>query len=378
MFIDSPQKTIAFSVLLLIAIGLIFIYSVSGPYGLEEKHTRWYYFFKQLIFAVIAVSVMIVCSRLDYHFLLKYSPALILIALVMLVLVLNAKEKQEVQRWIDLGFIQFQPSEFFKVAAVMYLASIAAKVHLRRIEPKKLIIRAIPLAAGLSLIIKQPDLGTLAAVFIIMAAVSFIAGLKLRYIAIVTASVAVMGALMVFGKDYEKDRLTDFAAILQNPLADHNQEGLGGGFYQVKQSLISIGSGGLFGRGLGEGGQKNLFLPAPHTDFIFASSAEEGGMLLCLLVLVLYMMFFIGALRVALAATDIEGLLLASGMAVMIISQAGINIGVAVGLLPVTGITLPFFSYGGSSLVVSCAATGMILSVARHGCRPELNRMGAL
>jgi len=374
MFIGSPQKTIAFSVLLLIATGLVFIYSVSGPYGLEEKHSRWYYFFRQLIFAVIAIAVMIVCSRMDYRNLLRFSPALIVIALGMLVLVLNTKEKQEVRRWIDLGFVQFQPSEFFKVAAVMYLANLAAKVHLRRLEPKKLMFRAVLPAAGLVLIIKQPDLGTLAAVFIIIAAISFIGGLKLRYIAIVAAAVLVMGSLMVFGKGYEKDRLTDYAAILKDPLADHTGPGLSGGFYQVKQSLISIGSGGLFGRGLGEGSQKNLFLPAPHTDFIFASSAEEGGMLLCLFILGLYMMFFFGAIRVASLATDIEGLLLATGMAIMIVSQAAINIGVAVGLLPVTGITLPFFSYGGSSLVISCAAAGMILSVARHGCRPELNR----
>jgi len=150
------------------------------------------------------------------------------------------------------------------------------------------------------------------------------------------------------------------------------------GYYQNRQSLISIGSGGIVGRGLGGGGQKNLFLPAPHTDFIFSASAEEGGFLLCGFILSLLLIVCFGSLKIATKAADMRGFLLAAGLGVMIAFQGVINIGVALGLLPITGITLPFFSYGGSSLVVSCAAVGLILSVARYGKSPRVRYSRAL
>jgi cell division protein FtsW len=183
---------------------------------------------------------------------------------------------------------------------------------------------------------------------------------------------------MIFGLGYEKDRIDDYIAVLNDPLGGSDVASLSNGYYQSRQSLISIGSGGVLGRGLGGGGQKNLFLPAPHTDFIFSASAEEGGLLLCTVVLGLLFMFGFAGLKIAMNATDLHGFLLASGLAVMITFQAIINIGVALGLMPITGITLPFFSYGGSSLVISCAAAGLILSVARNGSTPQSKIVRAL
>lgn len=368
IFTGSPHKTITLSVILLVTIGLVFIYSVSGPHCLEHGQSPWYYFVRQLIFAIIAFAVLLVISRIDYHKILQFAPIIMFFALALLVVVLFAPTKQKVNRWIDIGFLQIQPSEIFKLALVMYSSYTIGKLYSKKLEPIKLIPRLVMLVVGLLLIFKQPDLGTLAAVFLITAAILFLAGLKVRYLAVVALVVLIFGSAIVFIGNYEKDRITDYIAFLKDPLGNHQRPGLGGGYYQAKQSLISIGSGGILGRGLGEGGQKNLFMPAPHTDFIFASSAEEGGMILCLSVLVLFVTFFFSTVEIAARAVDVEGFLLASGLGILITTQAVVNIGVALGLLPITGITLPFFSYGGSSLVVSCAAVGLILSVNRHGC----------
>jgi len=183
---------------------------------------------------------------------------------------------------------------------------------------------------------------------------------------------------MVFGLGYERDRVDDYLAALSDPLERQDDGAISRGYYQNRQSLISVGSGGLIGRGLGGGGQKNLFLPAPHTDFIFSASAEEGGLVLCMFILSLLLIICVGSLKIAARSSDMQGFLLASGLGIMLTFQAVINIGVALGLLPITGITLPFFSYGGSSLVVSCAAVGLILSVARHGKKPRIKYARAL
>lgn len=369
----APERIVMLSVVLLIAVGLVFIYSVSGPYSQSQGLSEWHYFIRQIIWAILAIAALFVTSLIDYHKLLKLSPIFVVISLGLLVAVLLAPPKLNVHRWLEFGPVQLQPSEVFKVSLIMFLAYSLAKEKARFSEKKKIYMKIAIIAAGLVLVARQPDLGTLTVIFSVTLALLFLVGVKIRYLLGATAATAIMGSVIVFGIGYEKDRITDYFAILQNPLADVNTPGLHGGFYQVRQSLISIGSGGLIGRGLGTGGQKNLFLPAPHTDFVFSSSSEEGGLALGAFVLAMFLIFIWGSLKVAQQAGDLEGFLLASGLGMLIAIQAAINIGVATGILPVTGITLPFFSYGGSSLLICCAAVGLILSVARHDNGPQVN-----
>jgi cell division protein FtsW len=369
----TPERMILLAVVLLMAAGLIFIYSVSGPYSQAQGLSEWHYFIRQAIWSVLAIIVLFVSSLIDYHKLLKLSPFFVLIALGLLVAVLFAPAKLFVHRWLEIGPVQLQPSEVFKVSLIMFLAFSMAREKAKFSDRKKLAVKLAIICLGLMLVAKQPDLGTLTVIFSVTVALLFLVGVKIRYLLMACVAIAVMGSIIVFGFGYEKDRITDYFACLQDPLADANGPGLKGGFYQVQQSLISIGSGGLLGRGLGSGGQKNLFLPAPHTDFIFSSSAEEGGLALGAFVLTMFLLFIWGSLKLAQQAGDMEGFLLASGLGLLIAIQAAINMGVAIGLLPVTGITLPFFSYGGSSLVICCAAVGLILSVARHDTGPQIS-----
>jgi cell division protein FtsW len=369
----APEKTVLFSVVMLIAVGLVFIYSVSGPYSQARGLSDWHYFIRQAIWAGFAMVVLFISSAINYRKLLKLSPVFVFLSLILLVVVLFAPAKQNVHRWLEFGFVQLQPSEVFKVSLIMFLAYTLAKDRAGLADIKKTILKFGVAGIGILLIARQPDLGTLTVVFSVTAILLFLAGIKLRYLLGAATAVAVLGSVMVFGLGYERDRVDDYFSCLEHPLADVNDPGHHGGFYQVRQSLISIGSGGLLGRGLGGGGQKNLFLPAPHTDFIFSSSSEEGGLVLGLFVLGMLMIFLWGSLKIAISAADTEGFLLAAGFGLLITLQATINIGVAIGLLPVTGITLPFFSYGGSSLVISCASVGLILSVARHGREPKVN-----
>ena len=371
----APEKVIIIAVALLMATGLIFIYSVSGPYSQQRDLSAWHFFVRQSIWAVLAMVALLIGSALNYRKFLKLSPVFLIMSVGLLVVVLIMPGKLNVHRWIELGFFRFQPSEIFKISLLMYMAFIMADAKGKPKPARRLLPHLAIAGSGLLLIAAQPDLGTMALIFGATLMLLFAAGLPLKYLVAPILAVLVLGGAMVFGLGYEKDRVDDYMASLNDPLGDGDEANVTRGYYQSRQSLISIGSGGLLGRGLGDGGQKNLFLPASHTDFIFSASAEEGGFVLCVAILTLFMAFGVAALKIARSATDLRGFLLAAGLGIMIVLQAGINIGVALGLLPITGITLPFFSYGGSSLVISCAAAGLIISVARHGGAPAVRRL---
>jgi len=378
MILNNPEKSVMIAVLLLLCTGLIFVFSVSGPYSQLNEHPSWFYFFRQSVWAILALAVLFVGSRINYRKFLKLSPVLIACALAFLIYVLVTPSQMNVNRWLGFGFLRFQPSELFKIVVIMYFAYALVDKKEKLKQSKHLWAHLGIAGLGILLIAKQPDLGTMTLVFTVLALMLFLAGLKLRYLVLAGTVIAMLGAGMVFGLGYERDRVDDYLAALSDPLERQDDGAISRGYYQNRQSLISVGSGGLIGRGLGGGGQKNLFLPAPHTDFIFSASAEEGGLVLCMFILSLLLIICVGSLKIAARSSDMQGFLLASGLGIMLTFQAVINIGVALGLLPITGITLPFFSYGGSSLVVSCAAVGLILSVARHGKKPRIKYARAL
>jgi cell division protein FtsW len=360
-----PDKILIFSSLTLTMLGIIVIYSASGPYCqfLNPPKPTWHYMLRQAIWAGVALVGMYVAYHLNYHVIVRYSPALLALSVVGLLAVLVIS-RGSIRRWINIGGFNFQPSEFFKIALVAFMARMAAKNINQEFNLKKYATVLGALAAGAALIIKEPDLGTTALVTGVAISMLFLAGFPMKYILAIGGIFLLTAVILVFGFRYEIDRIEQYSITLKDPLAP-------GASYQTRQSLVSLGSGGVIGKGLGNGGQKHLFLPARHTDFILSSAAEEGGFLVLMAILILFGLIGASGYRIAKSAMDIEGSFFAWGILLFIILQALINIAVDMGIFPITGMTLPFLSYGGSSLLVCLVGIGLIASVAKQTKSPR-------
>jgi len=362
---EHPEKVILTVAMTLTTLGLIFIYSSSGPFCkfLSPPKPTWHFLLKQSIWAIIAFFVMFAAYRLNYEFVVKISPFLLALSLIGLIAVFPLSGAK-IKRWINIAGFTMQPSEFFKIAAVAFLARIAAKRSAGSGRRGKFVIPLGLILFGIVLVVREPDLGTTALILGVVIVLLFLSGFPGRYLLLLGASGIILGSILVFGLGYERDRVDAYKITLQDPFAREAS-------YQTRQSLVSLGSGGLLGKGLANGGQKHLFLPARHTDFILSAAAEEGGFLVVSLILVLFGLLAWSGYRIADSAIDIEGSMLAWGLTLMIIMQAIVNIGVALGLLPITGMTLPFLSYGGSSLVMCAASVGLIASIWRRTRSPR-------
>jgi len=362
---EHPDKMILAVALVLSTLGLIFIYSSSGPFCkfLSPPKPTWHFLFKQSLWALVALVAMFIAYRLNYEVVVKLSPLLLAVSLIGLIAVFPMSGAK-IKRWINIGGFTIQPSEFFKIAAVAFLARIAAKRSKGQTGLKKFMVPLGLILFGVALVVREPDLGTTALILGVIIFLLYLAGFPKRYLVLLGVSGIILGSVLVFGVGYEKDRVDAYTTTLKDPLAPQAS-------YQTRQSLVSLGSGGLFGKGLANGGQKHLFLPARHTDFILSAAAEEGGFLFVAGILCLFGLLAWTGYRIADSAIDIEGAMLAWGLTLMIIMQGIINVGVALGLFPITGMTLPFLSYGGSSLVMCAASVGMIASVSRRTRSPR-------
>jgi cell division protein FtsW len=360
-----PDKMLMASSLILMMLGLVVIYSSSGPFCrfLDPPRPTWYFLMRQSAWAVAAVVCMLIAYRLNYHVIIKLSPIFIGLALLALLAVLIISSGQ-IKRWLYFGGFTFQPSEFFKLAFVAFMARVAAKNARSEFSLRRYAILMAVFAVGAALIIKEPDLGTTALVTGVAAFMLFLTDFPKRYIAVVGASFAVVASSLVFGLGYEIDRVQQYGTTLYDPFDSLAS-------YQTRQSLVSLGSGGLLGKGLGNGGQKHLFLPERHTDFILSAAAEEGGFIFVMAILAFYALIALSGYSIAKTAIDIEGAFLVWGILLFIMLQAIINISVAMGLFPVKGMTLPFLSYGGSSLLICSLGIGLIASVARQSRSPR-------
>jgi cell division protein FtsW len=346
-------------------LGIIFIYSASGPFCrfLNPPRPSWHFMVRQAIWAIIGLGVMFAAYRLNYELLVKISPALLLISIAGLLAVLPLSHAN-IKRWINIGGFTFQPSEYFKLAGIAFMARIAGKISGGGKTYRKSLLGIGLLLLGTFLVLIEPDLGTAALIMAVLISLLFLIGFPKRHLALIVIAGLGTAAILVFGLKYEKDRVDSYLTTLENPFSDQAS-------YQTRQSLVSLGSGGLVGKGLANGGQKHLFLPARHTDFILSAAAEEGGFLIVMIILGLFGVVAWSASRIAAAAVDTEGAVLSWGMMLFIIMQGAINLAVALGLFPITGITLPFLSYGGSSIVACSAAVGVAASVARRGRMPR-------
>ena len=323
---------------------------------------------KQLFGAAVGAAAMCFTTRMPYQFWGKRRVVTIGVALSLALLTLVAIPGIGVyingsRRWLSLGGVSFQPGEFAKYAAVLFMA-MALTARGRRIEKfwKGILpVLAVPGVMFL-LILQQPNLSTAGTIIIVSMLMVMLAGAKWKHMLALGAGGLALGAYYAWSEEYRRERLLSF----MNPFAQMSDEG-----YQLSQSLIAFGSGGLFGMGLGQGRQKYAYLPYPESDFIFAIVGEDFGLAGCLVVILLFIAFLLAGMRIAMTCDDKFGCLLAAGITGMISVQAFINMGVVVGVLPTTGLPLPFFSAGGTSLSITMAAVGIVLNISRS-CRANL------
>jgi len=341
----------------LVLFGLVMVYSATSgsaalgnanPLGIVEK---------QVIYAVIGVALLVVVSRLPLERLRALAPSLVVTALVLCLGVLAVGSRVNgARRWITVGPLVFQPSELAKLAIVVWTAAYLS----RRPPPSTLQELARPLGllvllfAGLVLV--EPDLGTALTLLLVVGAMLLVSGTRARLLASAYGIVFGLAAIAAWSSPYRRDRLLTFL----DPWKDPTGAGL-----QNVQALISFGSGGIFGRGLGQGLAPLYYLPEAHTDMMFAVVGEELGLVGVALVIMAFCAFGYAGIRLAIACRDPFAKRLAAGITALVCGQAAINMAAAVGLAPLTGIPLPFVSYGGSSLVVMLVGVGVLLNIAR-------------
>jgi cell division protein FtsW len=359
-----PDAWLAGTVALLVAFGLVMIFSASSATAYALHHDATYYLKRQLIWLVVAVPLAFAAYRCDYRVLRRLAPLGLAATFLCLVAVLIPHvglASGGARRWLGAGVLTFEPSEFAKLALVVYLASALTRKGERVRSMVAGVFPIVAVTASLALLVlAEPDMGTASLLVFTSAAMLFAAGARLVHMVLVALVTLPPAALLGLASAYRRARILAF----MNPWKDPLNTG-----FHIVQSLLALGSGGLLGVGLGLSRQKYFYLPEQYTDFIFAIVGEELGLLGTCLVLALFVVFAYRAVRIALRAPDRFGFLLAVGCACTVVVQAFVNIGVVTSSWPVTGVPLPFISFGGSSLVTSLVAAGLLLNVGRRRSR---------
>ncbi len=356
----APDRWLFTVIVLLVGVGLVMVFSASGPAARARGDGLNPFLLKQAASALLGFALMVGLMHFDYRHLRRPAVvyALVVAAVAALGAVLFSPEMNASRRWFFLGGLSIQPSEAAKLVLIVFLAYQIEKKH-DRINQRELLLPCAAvtgLVAGL--VVVEPDLGTAVLMLAVALTLMFLAGLSWRYLATGALLLAPAVVVLVVAVPYRLRRLLVFL----DPESDPLDAG-----YQTLNSLIAVGSGGVFGRGLGGSVQKLYFLPHPHSDFVYSIVAEELGLVGALAVLGLFVLLAWRGARAGLKAPDPFGRYLGIGITASLVFQALINISVAVALLPTKGIPLPFISYGGSSLVTSMAACGVLLNVSEHG-----------
>ncbi|HEY6151980.1 MAG TPA: putative lipid II flippase FtsW [Gaiellaceae bacterium] len=340
----------------LVAFGLVMVYSATSASATLANGDPAYFLKRQAGYALLGLTLMVVASRVDYRVLRRLAPALIVTSLVLLLAVLvMGQAVNGARRWISFGPIVFQPSELAKLALAVWAASYLARKRPPRTLPE--LWRPFGLLAAIFcvLLLAEPDLGTAITILLMLAGMLLVAGTPGRTLGAGLSIAGAVSLVAVWFEPYRRARLFSFI----DPW--HDAQGAG---YQTVQAIIGLGSGGVFGRGLGQSIEKANFLPEAHTDMIFAIIGEELGLVGAAAVIAAYGAFAYFGLRIALGCKDPFGKRLAAGLTVLVCGQAAINLAAVMGLAPLTGIPLPFVSYGGSSLVIALVSVGILLNIA--------------
>ena len=344
--------------LITLAFGLVMVYSASSITAASRHGSQWFFLRQQLAWAVLSLIVIFVLTRVDLKRFAPYSAPALFLTIFVLPLVFLMEPRNDAYRWLQVGPLTLQPSELFKFLMIMYLAFSLSNPRRNLADPRQMVVPYAPIiGTGLLLILLEPDLGACIVICLTVLGMFFLAGARVKHIMLATLPPAALGSFVVFVLGYKSERIYQYLASVLDPLT---------GGYQVKQAALTFGSGGWLGVGLGDGRQKLFFLPYPHTDFIFASIGEEVGLIGLIAVLAMLAFLIYSGCRIAIGQPDRFGFLLAAGMTWSLFVNIAINIGAVTSLLPVTGRALPFFSYGGSSLIVSSAAIGVLLNLSRR------------
>ncbi len=345
----------------LIAIGVVMIYSASAIYGYEKMGDSLYFIKRHVIYVSIGYAVMFGLMLMDTNLLRRYSKHIVIFSAALLALVLVpglGKSISGARRWFSLGPVTFQPSELAKIALIIYIADLAArKADNIRSFMHSYLPALVVMGGCVGLVLMEPDLGTAIDMAAIVLLMLFVSGVRVSYIALTFLASLPVLYMLLFSVSYRRKRLM----IFLNPWEDRRGAG-----FQIIQSLIALGSGGIFGVGLGQSRQKLFYLPEAYTDFIFSIIGEELGLIGTLAIVLLFGLFVWQGMRVSLSAQDTFGRVLSFGVVSMIALEAIINIGVTSGVFPTKGLPLPLVSYGGTSLVFHMMAIGLVLNVAKR------------
>lgn len=356
----APDFWLLASILSLLTIGIVMVYSAGSVLGFHDYGDSFYFVKRQALFAVLGLVAMFFMMNLDYRLLKRYAKLGLIVCFCLLVIVLIpgiGVVRGGARSWLGISSFGIQPSEFMKLGMILFLSYWLSKENYRITNFTRGLLPPLGIIGlAFGMIMLQPDLGTGTVMLGASMLIVFTAGARIKHLAGLAAVGAVGFVGLILAAPYRLARITAFLDPWSDPL---------GAGYQIIQSLYAIGPGGLAGLGLGMSRQKYSYVPEPQTDFIFSILAEELGFIGGLLVLMLFLILIWRGMRVAMTVDDTFGSLLAVGIVGMVGVQVVINIGVVIGLMPVTGITLPLISYGGSSLTLMLTALGILLNLSR-------------
>jgi cell division protein FtsW len=358
----AQDAQLLFPVLFLVGIGIVMVYSASSAIAMKKFGSDYYFLKKQAVFAVIGICALVACRHIPYTVYRPLAYPLLALSILLLAAVLFSPFGVTAggsSRWLRLGPIRFQPSEFARLALIVYLAySMERKADRIGEFSIGFLPHVVVLGVLSALVLKQPDFGSAAILAFLTWLMMFVGGVKLTYLLSSCVLGVVAGAFAITHAGYRARRLMSFL----DPWQYSSDAG-----YQIVHSLMAFGSGGWWGAGIGNGVQKLFYLPEPHTDFIFSVIGEELGVAGVLLIILLYLLIVWKGIRIARHAPDLFGCFLAVGLTAALALQICINMGVTLGLLPTKGLTLPFLSYGGTSLVLNMATVGILMNIAAAG-----------
>ena len=361
--LGSVNPYILYSVLALVAIGIIMVFSASYYDALYKHKDVFYFLKKELTWVPVGLVALVVMMLIDYHLLKKFTVVAYGVTVVALVSVLFVGSTiNGATRWLKIAGVSFQPSELAKYVIVFFLAMMIDKYGKVNRNWKIPLIYLGSAALFALLVYKENNLSIAAIIMFVAFIMVFVSGMSFKETFALIGIGGVAGTIGIFSSDYRTERFISFL----DPWKYANDEG-----YQLVHSLYALGSGGLFGVGLGNSKQKALYMPEPHNDFIFAIIGEELGLIGCIVVIAIFVVLIVAGIKVASRARDRYGKLLATGIISVIAIQAIINIAVVTGSMPVTGVPLPFISYGGTSLVFNLAAMGVLLNISRQCKSPK-------
>ena len=352
------DMSLLLTIIILVVFGLVMVFSASAPSASAYQGSPYYFIIRQAIFAAAGIVAMLALSKIDYHL---YSKLVVLILAVATLLLLAVYipgvgvVRNQARRWINIGISTLQPSEVVKVAVIIYFAYALSNVKERIKQFKTLLRFFVVLGFFSAFLLAEPHLSATLVVCMVGVCMLLMAGARIRHFVIVGIAALPLLGVYIWSNPYQLERIT----TALNPFADVSDAG-----FQVVNSLYAIGSGGIFGLGLGMSRQKFLYLPEPQNDFIFAIVCEELGLLGAALVIVLFAVLVYRGYRIAQEAPDMFGTLLAGGITSLIGIQAAVNIAVVTGTIPTTGMALPFFSYGGTSLLILLSCMGILLNIS--------------